>query len=102
MPVLLRAFAEVASQKQTVQLGDTSYLVTFNWRELTFAWYMTITTLDEVAILTGVRLEPNQAPMRFADSELFPDGVTIAQIMIVLYQAVEHFFIWRTANLTKS
>jgi len=77
VPVLLRAFSDITSQTQTVQLGDASYRVRLIWRERTFAWYMSISTVEDEPILTGVRVEPQQALMRFADPALFPDGTLI-------------------------
>jgi len=77
MPFLLRAFPDVASQIQTVQLGDTSYRVRLDWRERCSAWYFSISTLAGVEILNSVRIEPQQPIMRFADPANFPDGVII-------------------------
>lgn len=94
MPVLLRAFSEITSQTQTVQLGDTSYLVRLIWRERTFAWYLTISTIDGVDILTGVRIEPQQPVMRFADPALFPDGTIITAQAGILGGAGTRSRVW--------
>ncbi len=46
----LDAFTEI------VDLDDQSYLIGFAWNNREAAWYMSVATLEEVDIVTGIKL----------------------------------------------
>lgn len=62
-------------QTAQVQLGDTFYVVAWRWNTRDSAWFFSLSDVDGVAIVSGVRVVLNTDLLRGVSDTRKPDGV---------------------------
>lgn len=75
MAFVLPGFPDSPQHSMRVELGNSTYQLTFTWRERTQGWYLDIHDEDDAPIRLGRRLSPGWGPLL---------GVNVAELRDVL------------------